>query len=763
MSKRLFVGDSGGWAFAVKFIKGLLIGKIALFSTMLFFGCGVGNGGYNNGGGYNGGGSGDNGGYYNNGNECGNYICDCDTKVVERQRLLAPSGLQVVGLYLVWARVENASKYKVYINGVMYGYKVYDCLGCASFNTSFVLPKFTAPRVYQLKVRALGDSDYFKDSYFSEPINHYVGTTVGLVYKAIKSNGYNTGIIGFEVFLGQVTSTNIIIAQYFWGKPVISIGKEAFAGSAVDSVLIPKGVTTIAVNAFYGVGNLVIKVLGRKSAPAGWLVGWNASNQVIWNYGVTLQVQYFASAGGAVIGCTTQTVQFSTNATKVKAVANEGYKFVKWCDGYLNSTRQDKDIRFDISVTAIFEKRTITLTHNFNNGFAQNTTKQNITIIFNQLANAQFALPYSNYHIFNGWYLDSAFLTKVADNQGNAVTHAEIIFTYGKANLYARWTVINQYTYTILMVFVTQINAVFTTADGTEIYVNYVMTDLEKQILELLVVNFSNFLNGMLYGLVNFEVSSFFTTEVITYENIRRSIGLNQDGSHFINHMLNIRDIPELSERVNNYQSTITTFGMNDWYSQLHRFAGMAGARHATVHLESLFRWFLFSGFPKEELLDPLSTRAQIQWNRTLYLYTHEFIHTIEQRIRHNLLELHEWESFYSQHISNDGFLTHQTLGLYLRYQATLDGVTVGIPTRYWRGEYVRVVFLPISSTGGFGGGSISVDRPRAYAVRGTVFTATATPLGANRFVKWSDGVTTSTRTVIAYKNTTLYAIFERI
>lgn len=46
----------------------------------------------------------------------------------------------------------------------------------------------------------------------------------------------------------------------------------------------------------------------------------------------------------------------ANSSVTVKAVPDEGYKFVKWSDGNTNATRTDKDFTKDLAVTAIFEK-----------------------------------------------------------------------------------------------------------------------------------------------------------------------------------------------------------------------------------------------------------------------------------------------------------------------------------------------------------------------------------------------------------------------
>ncbi len=89
---------------------------------------------------------------------------------------------------------------------------------------------------------------------------------------------------------------------------------------------------------------------------------------------------YTASAGGRIEGETEQTVAEKTNGTTITAVADDGYKFVKWTDGLTEATRQDKSVSADISVTAEFaELEYYTLTYTASaGGHIEGETEQTI-------------------------------------------------------------------------------------------------------------------------------------------------------------------------------------------------------------------------------------------------------------------------------------------------------------------------------------------------------------------------------------------------
>ncbi len=69
----------------------------------------------------------------------------------------------------------------------------------------------------------------------------------------------------------------------------------------------------------------------------------------------TYKLTYVASNGGYLVGNANQTVTYGESGTKVTAVPNDGYRFVKWSDGETKDTRQDTEINSAISVTAEFE------------------------------------------------------------------------------------------------------------------------------------------------------------------------------------------------------------------------------------------------------------------------------------------------------------------------------------------------------------------------------------------------------------------------
>jgi len=68
-------------------------------------------------------------------------------------------------------------------------------------------------------------------------------------------------------------------------------------------------------------------------------------------------VRYQATEGGYISGKLEQTITEYESGISVTAVPNEGYEFVAWSDGVLTATRQETEIKDDLTLTARFSKK----------------------------------------------------------------------------------------------------------------------------------------------------------------------------------------------------------------------------------------------------------------------------------------------------------------------------------------------------------------------------------------------------------------------
>lgn len=71
---------------------------------------------------------------------------------------------------------------------------------------------------------------------------------------------------------------------------------------------------------------------------------------------VVYTLNYFASEGGKIDGKAEQMIKAGGDGESVTAIANDGYRFLRWSDYVYTAERQDKDIENNKSVTAEFRK-----------------------------------------------------------------------------------------------------------------------------------------------------------------------------------------------------------------------------------------------------------------------------------------------------------------------------------------------------------------------------------------------------------------------
>lgn len=227
----------------------------------------------------------------------------------------------------------------------------------------------------------------------------------------------------------------------------------------------------------------------------------------------------------------------------------------------------------------------------------------------------------------------------------------------------------SEVSYKILMVFVTEVDATLTEASGREIKVDYKMSGIEKQVCEMIPVLMEEHLNEWFEGIVNFEIDTYFTTETIGNESFTF-------GNYFglWDYRVMADAIPEVNGLIDNYQSVITTFSMDDYEKILHDGGGGATVKYAYINLETIFGGLLVNNDPYENLLD----YSDINWEYIMDSYFHEFTHTIEAGL--DVYEYHEVIGAYSF----EELWGIEVARRYLQNEAFAYGERVGIPPEYW-------------------------------------------------------------------------------
>ena len=105
---------------------------------------------------------------------------------------------------------------------------------------------------------------------------------------------------------------------------------------------------------------------------------------------------YIADVGGRIIGESSQIVLCGESGAEVIAVANDGYRFVKWSDGVTTATRIDSNVTADITVTAKFERIELALT--YSSGAGGTLTGDTLqTVLYGDSGTAVTAVPDEGY------------------------------------------------------------------------------------------------------------------------------------------------------------------------------------------------------------------------------------------------------------------------------------------------------------------------------------------------------------------------------
>ncbi|GAB1477351.1 hypothetical protein MASR2M70_21890 [Bacillota bacterium] len=111
----------------------------------------------------------------------------------------------------------------------------------------------------------------------------------------------------------------------------------------------------------------------------------------------TYSLTYTAGANGSITGNASQTVNHGGSGTAVTAVPASGYHFVKWSDNVTTATRTDTNITANLSVTAEFAVNTYSLTYTAGaNGSITGNASQ--TVNHGGSGTAVTAVPASGYH-----------------------------------------------------------------------------------------------------------------------------------------------------------------------------------------------------------------------------------------------------------------------------------------------------------------------------------------------------------------------------
>ena len=131
------------------------------------------------------------------------------------------------------------------------------------------------------------------------------------------------------------------------------------------------------------------------------VTNWNENT-----HGNTFTVVYAAGPNGSVDDTTEHTVNYGENGPTITATANTNYQFVAWSDGSVANPRTDISVSRNISVTANFAPKTVTLDYTADaNGTIDNYAHQ----VINYSGDGVFvhASPINSSWRFDHWSPDN--------------------------------------------------------------------------------------------------------------------------------------------------------------------------------------------------------------------------------------------------------------------------------------------------------------------------------------------------------------------
>ncbi len=377
-----------------------------------------------------------------------------------------------------------------------------------------------------------------------------------------------------------------------------------------------------------------------------------------------VQVTYIAEFNGKIEGVAEQSVIYGRQTEWVTAVPDEGYKFIGWSDGYKTETRRDYYCTKDIQITAYFEiiKRTFKLNYNM----VTKDAVEEVELTYFETDKVTLPVPEKDKFTFCGWYQDKL---QVSDENGIIIA-GDKVFENSLNKLHAKWQAHETFTYKILMIYITDVQAMLPTQQhgnptGETVAVNYQISDIERQVYHNLTIKLEETLEDMLDGLVDFVVDEYFTTQAIGTESITQDSGGNVKIWPW--------NIPEITkERREQYQSILTTLNFNEYNHLFHSAAGAATEKYGTIYFESSVNRINI-----EDLLDLNSC----YWETALGAYIHELSHTIEMR--------KDFYSFHSAAVSHlivkEGMQELEAYKLYYLSEIEIEGQKVGIPYDFWK------------------------------------------------------------------------------
>lgn len=160
----------------------------------------------------------------------------------KRIKLPAPVNLQIEGTILTWDKVEHASGYMLNIDG---GEKVVT-------TNSYDLSADDEFESHSIQVKSLGDGKKYSSSAWSH-VKEYAKEAEQRLEMVYDKSAYGYRVAG----IGTVTSSEIVIPEFYEGLPVVYISSEAFKDNTkITKVTLSDMTEMIGESAFQGCTSL---------------------------------------------------------------------------------------------------------------------------------------------------------------------------------------------------------------------------------------------------------------------------------------------------------------------------------------------------------------------------------------------------------------------------------------------------------------------------------------------------------------------------
>lgn len=306
----------------------------------------------------------------------------------------------------------------------------------------------------------------------------------------------------------------------------------------------------------------------------------------------------------------------------------------------------------------------------------------------------------------------------------------------------AKFVKISDIKYKILLVHVTEVQGTFKDIDGNDVVIDYKMTEEDLAACRMITELFDVCMNEMLDGLVTFEIDEYYTKEIVGEDSFKYTVY-----EDFVDLALYPPAIPEVAEKLSDYNTAITTVSINDPDRVIRgATAGVTDVYSNTAMVYLRIPRVIMSNGDVVKNYDLINDYSDYEWVSQIETYVHEFVHTVEGRITmtwrrmyHYIID--EYSKAYVGYDINSYYFTISKL--YLLNQAEDDGNKVGIPFPVWTNEIYNVHYNVNDESMGTTG---SFSSPLKVAKGCDGLEMEAIPWPGYRFVRWSDGVTTAKR-----------------